>query len=218
MTVSPWLHVSSEGPVNLVNDMVHFRQGDMDGACGPYSLVMALVTLQVLTRQDVEAMYSWKGNTRKGKFKKGLTEHGALVSGGTDKDDLLSLANFFHAEGVVGEYVQNDKRTMVAAVQKALDKRAMPIIGVRWAGKEGHWMMVVGYQGVRGEDNFQITHLLCLDPGSERPITSLWNAVIAVFDADGKSVRSGQLPSEHWDSTTQKSPCAIFGVVLISRT
>jgi hypothetical protein len=31
--------------VNEFEDKVHFRQGDMDGACGPYCIAMSLLVL-----------------------------------------------------------------------------------------------------------------------------------------------------------------------------
>ncbi|HEJ1134341.1 TPA: hypothetical protein SLU32_004560, partial [Pseudomonas aeruginosa] len=33
----------SGGLCNVHGDKVHLRQGDMDGACGPYCLVMAML-------------------------------------------------------------------------------------------------------------------------------------------------------------------------------
>jgi len=39
MFVSPWLSVSPQGPVTCAphnNDHIHLRQGEIDGARGPY--------------------------------------------------------------------------------------------------------------------------------------------------------------------------------------
>jgi hypothetical protein len=41
------------GPVALLTDpeeAVHLRQGDMDGACGPYALVMAMIAMGLAKR------------------------------------------------------------------------------------------------------------------------------------------------------------------------
>lgn len=48
MLVSPLLSVSPHGPVTCApprHDLIHLRQGQMDGACGPYCAVMTLITL-----------------------------------------------------------------------------------------------------------------------------------------------------------------------------
>lgn len=37
MLVSPLLKVSPDGPVSSISeDLIHLRQGELDGACGPY--------------------------------------------------------------------------------------------------------------------------------------------------------------------------------------
>ncbi|WP_338743206.1 hypothetical protein [Pseudomonas sp. KK18] len=51
MFVSPWLMVSPDGPVTSALDkpgLIHMRQGDADAACGPYALMMGLITLGAL--------------------------------------------------------------------------------------------------------------------------------------------------------------------------
>lgn len=219
MTVSPWLMVSPTGPVTCAHgsDMqeVHLRQGGLDGACGPYSMVMALITLGVMHRDEALNMYQWDGRSREGKFRDELKKYGSLVSGGTTGNDMLELVGFFSTQGVGAEYVTGSKKDTVAQLALAVDNADIPIVGVSWAGGEGHWMMVVGYQGFEGEGTFQLTHLLCLDPGSETPRASLWNAVIEVFDDGGKSVHAGRLPSKFWGKSGEDSKCRIDDAVIV---
>jgi hypothetical protein len=219
MTVSPWLMVSPDGPLTCARDgqLVHLRQGGLDGACGPYSVVMALVTLGVMSYTEARNMYLWHGNSREGRFRTEIRNLGALVSEGTDYKDMLRLVDCFSGVGVGAEYVTGSKKEVVQQVQEAVDSQCAPIIGVRWAGGSGHWMMVVGYQGYDDDGDFQITHLLCLDPGSETPRTSLWNAVIELFNEDGSSVASGPLPSIHWGYDGKPESCRVEDALLICK-
>ena len=48
---------------------VHLQQGEMDGACAVYSMMMNLLILKVLTRnQVVNLKTTFKGNTAKGRL------------------------------------------------------------------------------------------------------------------------------------------------------
>lgn len=219
MMVSPWLMISHDGPLTYARggQLVHLRQGGLDGACGPYCVVMALVTLGIMCYDEARNMYQWHGNSREARFRNEIRNLGALVSEGTDSKDMLRLVDCFSGAGVGAEHVTGSKKEIVQQVRLSIDAQCAPIIGVRWAGGSGHWMMVVGYQGFEEDDHFQITHLLCLDPGSETPHTSLWNAVIEVFNDDGSSVASGPLPSVHWGYDGRPGNCRIEEAILVCK-
>jgi hypothetical protein len=220
MMVSPWLMVSADGPVTCAleeHQLVHLRQGGLDGACGPYSVVMALITLGVMRFDEAQNMYRWHGNSREGRFRNELRNLGALVSDGTNHKDLLRLIDCFSGANVGAEYICDGKKAIVEQVKDAIDCLCAPIIGVRFGGGEGHWMMVVGYQGFDDDGDFQITHILCLDPGSDTPRTSLWNAVIQVYEDDGSSVGSGPLPSIYWGYDGMQTSCRIEDALMICK-
>ena len=212
MFVSPWLMVSPDGPVTSALDkpgLIHMRQGDADAACGPYALMMGLITLGALEREHIAYMGDWDGRSRDGRFRNALREHGALVSRGTTTRDLIGLAEHFRREGILPELVNGNKKELVEAVQKEIKREAVALICVSWSKLEGHWLMVVGHQGYEDNGVYQPTHLLCLDPLSEAPKSSLWNAVIAVYDEEGKAVRGGTYSCDHWGMDGQVSPCKL---------
>ncbi len=214
MTVSPWLMLSSEGPITCAfeqRQLVHVRQGDLDGACGPYCAIIALITLGIMSRTEAENMDCFDGRTREGRFRESLNDLGALIYAGTDSEFLQRIARIFAGKGLVGHEVVGTKKAIVGKLASAVDDCNIPLVSVGWGGGSGHWLTVVGYQGFESGEDFQLTHILCLDPGSEPPITSLWNAVIEVFDEDGKSITSGRLASRHWDKNGVESPCQITG-------
>lgn len=218
MLVSPLLKVSPKGPVSSENaGLVHLRQGELDGACGPYCLITALITLGLMTRDDVtENMYRWKGSSREGRFRDALYAFGVLNSDGTEGSDLLWLTDFFKKKGLTARHVESTKKQVFHTVADAIEAGDLPIVGVEWQGGGGHWMLVAGYQGVIVDDELQLTHLLCLDPGQESPKASLWNAVVEVFNNDGASVNQGRMSSNFWGMDGDLCKCQIKDTVILS--
>lgn len=47
---------------------VHKQQGDLDGACSIYSLVMAMLCQKMITEEDIQILKSPDRRTPKGKF------------------------------------------------------------------------------------------------------------------------------------------------------
>lgn len=219
MFVSPWLLVSPDGPVTCALDepgLVHMRQGDADGACGPYALMMGLITLGALKRDRIAYMGDWDGRSREGRFRNALREHGALVSRGTTTRDLMELAEHFRREDVISALIDGNKKELVKSVQDEIARDAVALICVSWSKLEGHWLMVVGHQGYEENGVYQPTHLLCLDPLSEAPKSSLWNAVIAVYDDDGKALRGGTYSCDHWGMDGQVTSCKLDQLLTLS--
>ena len=101
-------------------------------------------------------------------------------------------------------------------MSNCIERGEVPIVGVTWEGGSGHWLVVVGVQGIESEYGHQLTHLLCLDPGYDNPKTCLWNAVIQVFHNDGTSVNKGRLTSTHWGNDGSERKCQIDSAVVLS--
>lgn len=224
MFVSPWLSVSPNGPVTCAHphahDYIHLRQGEMDGACGPYCVVMTLIALGVMTRDQAQSLDSFDGRTRLGRFRENLMAFGALVLEGTDDSDVSRLVHVFKHTGVETEVldVAPRRKTTIRNIADAVDNRKIPIVSVRWnGGHTGHWLLVIGYQGYQADDdeNMQITHLLCLDPTSEAPRVSLWNAVIEVFTEEGEAVKEGHYYCQHWGPNDPPTACRIDQSVVV---
>ncbi|MBH3432648.1 hypothetical protein I5T21_07070 [Pseudomonas citronellolis] len=221
MAVSPWLMVTDKGPTTCAgstSDRVHMRQGDADGACGPYALMMGLITLGALERDDITDMSAQHGNSRVGRFRNALQEHGALISGGTSTADLIGLADHFSGLGIQAEQTQGSKMALVERIQENIECNAIPLISVSWSMFEGHWMMVVGHQGFEVDGIYQPTHLLCLDPASEAPKASLWNAVIEVADDTGGALRGGAFTCNHWGLDGNAAKCKLDELLTLSRS
>lgn len=218
MMVSPLFKVSHLGPLaSTTGDLVHLRQGELDGACGPYCVVSALITLGLMGRDDVLAnMHAWKGSSREGRFRDALYKFGALSCEGTNGDDLQFLADHFKRVGLEAKYVEGRKNHVFDCVAEAVESGQLPIVGVQWAGGGGHWMLVVGYQGEQVGEDIQLTHLLCLNPGEEAPKASLWNSVLEVYKSDGSSIHKGSLASNFWGMDGKEMKCQIKDTFILS--
>lgn len=223
MFVSPWLSVSPSGPVTCArphaHEYVHLRQGEMDGACGPYCVVMTLIALGVMSRDQAQSLGSFDGRTRLGRFAEKLMGFGPLVSNGTYDYEVSRLVDVFKHTGVETEVldVAPRRKTTVRNIADAVDNRKIPIVSVAWDCGQAHWLLVVGYQGYQADDDdeFQITHLLCLDPTSEAPRVSLWNAVIEVFTEAGAAVSEGRYYCRHWGPNDPPAACRIDQSVVV---
>lgn len=218
MMVSPLFKVSHLGPLaSTTGDLVHLRQGELDGACGPYCVVSALITLGLMGRDDVLAnMHAWKGSSREGRFRDALYAFGVYSSEGTDGDDLLWLTDYYRRVGLQAEHVKGKKHYVFDCVADAVASGELPIVGVEWQGGGGHWMLVVGYQGEEVGEDIQLTHLLCLDPGQEAPKASLWNAVLEVYNSDGSSIHQGPITSNFWGMDGKVTKCQVKDTVILS--
>ena len=219
MTVNPLLMISPDGPIaSQSGELIHLRQGDLDGACGPYCMVMTLIAMGLMRRVEAQNMHTWDARTREGKFRDGLQKFGTLSRNGTFGYDLVELTDYFKYKGLRAVHLEGTKKQIFQGVTNAIDQGHFPIVGVDWQGEggNGHWILAVGYQGVATEGMSQMTHLLCLDPGQETPKTSLWNAVLSVFNSDGTSIKKGRMPSSHWGMDSTESGCHIVDTVILS--
>jgi len=189
-----------EGPVSQLNEQVHLRQGDMDGACGPYALMMSLIINGVIDRNEAIHIGDVDGRTRLGKFRDNLLLFGSLCHKGTFAGDLEWLGDCFKNKVTVDPYEGLSTKQLSATIKEYTDKDISVILGLHWQGGGGHWVVVVGYEQV-GE---QLTKLLVLDPGYPPSKINMWNAVIDLFDAEGYAINKSKFSGLHWTETSSK--------------
>ncbi len=157
--------------VNENGDLVHLRQGDMDGACGPYCVAMSLLVLDKIKRIEVTALEGIDYRTRVGRFLKKIGKLSPLVLDGADTNQVKQL--FVSHNQVSVESHSGAPKDMIAKVRAALSDNCPAIMWVRSQKKEkdglDHWTMAIGH----GEG-----YIYLLDPSSELPASNFWNAVI----------------------------------------
>lgn len=173
-------------------DKPFMRQGDLDGACAVYSLMMMLVLHQKVKRCDLvnrESKPGYTANKRlQDQFLSGLI---GLYRGGYDfqtlRDELHSCfkskatATVYTTDKDIEGNVTKDELNRI--IMKTIDAGNPVEVGFMYKGYDGgHAVVAVGYQLFKGR-----MILYCFDPAFELPFTSFWNSVIDVdLEVDGR--------------------------------
>jgi hypothetical protein len=163
---------------------VHLRQGDLDGACGPYCLAMALIAFGLAERDELIAG-RYHGNRRFAKFLRSLEQDKGrhLFRKGTTRDDFQKAIDQAFRRHVSLSYLSDHNapsinfRDFTEWFLKS-DAGVSPVILAIDFGKENagkHWVLVVGWEETEdGGSSF-----LVLDPGGSPPRQrECWNVKI----------------------------------------
>ena len=165
---------------------VFLKQGQLDGACVIYSLMMMLIFQQKLNRKDLRG----KAIDSKDYFVKSIQRHFLNYGlkggsrGGHYMGDVSKKLNLC-LKSNLSEYYTIRKRTWNTVTRQELHKKiraqldlGKPVmIGHRGAKGAGHAVVAIGYQ-MEGRKKMR---LFCLDPSGNSPYMQLWNNVIDVI-------------------------------------
>ena len=171
---------------------VFLKQGQLDGACVIYSLMMMLIFQQKLNREDLreKARYS-KDDFAKSIQKrflnyglKGGTRRGHIMSDVSKKLNLCLKSNLSE-HYTIRKHTWNtvSRQELHKKIRAQLDKRKPVMIGSHGVKGPGHAIVAIGYK-MEGRKKMR---LFCLDPSSFVPYMQLWNNVIDVdylYDED----------------------------------
>lgn len=154
------------------NDYVFLKQGHIDGACGVYSLFMALILLGIEANDTVTDLKSIKRSTRFGKLLKLLgTNYNQFLQDGLDSNEIIhlvenSFSKLINSKLYNGKYLQQ-------IIKTELQKDNAVLVGI--CGDDlGHWILAVGYEI---DDEKNISKIFFLDPSDDEP-TGYWNATV----------------------------------------
>ena len=186
ITVSQYLRLDKAGRlVNSRKEEVFLQQGDMDGACSIYSMMMSLIACSAIKREV--ATNIWKqidGRTREahlinaffrgedGMFRDGmelsiLAKRLIEVYGGKVYANYSSEA----------EYEDMSHSEFLSKICEDLDDGYACLIGFNYPKEGGHAMLAVGYEE---DEDGEIVRVFCLDPGRPLQACSYWNAVLDI--------------------------------------
>ena len=154
---------------------VHYRQGDLDGACGVYSLTMALLILGYLSEKEV-SIENDRLDLRKNRdrfLSRFYEEQGFLRSGYSSivlRRDIKQLCPEI-------EVVRKNPKDCEKAVEKISEYLSdnLPVIISTKFKEDGHYLVAIGQEI---DENSKISKIFCLDPGSPTPIYAPWNCFI----------------------------------------
>ena len=166
------------------------RQGDLDGACAVYSLMMMLMIHRKINRRELEDRKAAQNNTEGG-YNSYMRLQDQFLSGlkGLYKDGYYfrQLANELHScfkdkatatvnDEAIGKRADSKERQELAQSILRTIQDGHPIeIGFSRRRGYGHAIVAVGYTTYR-----TCLRLFCLDPGFDIPKTSFWNSIVDI--------------------------------------
>lgn len=184
---------------------IHLSQGCLDGACGPYSVVMTLLILGLLRWDEATSYGFWfDPDQAKGKFWSRLARQPGLLRDGSDLKELEKLLrSSFGPLLATSELAPSEE--LIPFTVANLRQQCPVIIGVRYSGG-AHWLVIVGYEE---DEQGNVTKLLALDSSSTKPQLTAGNAFIDIAaPAKGKQYKftwanaAGEFPVKLEDSLT----------------
>ena len=155
---------------------LHKRQGDLDGACAIYSLVMAMLCKGLLAEDDTKVYNRPNRRTDKGKFLYHFFNEKGMIRDGYTYTALAKEIN----ESPFGiKAIRKNPRTNVGRIDLISDYiyDNIPVI-ISVVFEDGAQALLA--VGIEVDSDETITKILCLDPGYPSPKYSSWNCFIDV--------------------------------------
>lgn len=163
---------------------VHIRQGDIDGACSIYALMMNLLILKTIRRRKLDDLYNRIKTSPEVErlFHEFFDKHG-LVREGFYFSELKQMVNRSFGKVVTATHYNSDsevaKDEYIGQIQQTIDSNQPIILGIDFKGG-GHAVLAVGYES----DDEGLFNIFCLDPAYACKPTSYWNMVISLYYKD----------------------------------
>lgn len=168
---------------------VLLSQGDMDGACSVYSLMMDLILIRTINRSDVTIRKKADGRMSKGRLLHEFLDNHGLVVNGFEFEELKSLLQSSFLKVVTSEYIDEDN--ILDRIKGSIDDDIPIIIGIYFNNKDGHALVAIGYDT---NSDGGLSEIYCLDPGLPKTNIGYWNAVIKVNEYRNTQYKHLYLP------------------------
>ena len=161
---------------------VFAKQGDLDGSCSIYSLMMMLIFHQKLDWEDLI-----DGNRAK-KYEfvdriqhEFLYEINGICSGGYSLPEISETANQCFGSKICEAYTTEpgtpnsiNRRILQERIKMYLDNRQPVMLGYSKPSEIGHSLVAISYR----RESKNLIRLCCLDPSHGVPFMHIWNTVI----------------------------------------
>lgn len=159
--------------------LAHLRQGEIDGACAVYSMMMCLIIEQVIKRKivtDVPDKKKLKRNTSEGRLIRHFLERQGMIVEGYEIENLSIELKRAFSKKVTPLYDNIEiNADFMKDVIEYLDDNHPVEIGFSYTKKSGHAVVAVGYE--IGND---VISLFCLDPGYDLVEGQYWNNILEI--------------------------------------
>lgn len=133
---------------------VHLQQGSLDGACGPYSLLMCLLICGLIERSAIISSYYSK-QTSIGKILKRIKDGQGLFIDGTGLGELKKFIAGTFPKKLEIETIEKSGVDVRSFVEKHVKENHPVIMGMEFPGG-GHWVVAIGLEYSR-ENNGALT-------------------------------------------------------------
>ena len=167
------LYAGRDGP--MVNKQpLHLRQGMLDMACGPHCVLMALMLMGELHRDDLDELDSFAVPRNQALTKLWKRSTGLYFTGSAPKELQSLLAPF--TDSIKSRYLRKAGRNGRAI--ECLEQRGTCIIGIH-NHDFSHWVLAVGFSThdkLTKPDKF-----LLLDPDTSTLPLTPWNATLSAL-------------------------------------
>ena len=183
------IDIGHDGPIANGPDgeeqLIHLAQGSMDGACGPYSLMMGLMICGLIDREDLIHLRKLDGRTNAGKLLSMLEKYQGFFRNGTEPSELVNMLEKSYPRALKAEYFKGTGVEVRNFVKKEIENNNPVILEIDFEKNSGHWVVVIGYE-YQDDDNREPLRFLLLDPNSQSPITSAWNGIVNAYGTGGR--------------------------------
>ena len=156
----------------------HLRQGQLDGACAVYSMMMCLIIEKIIRRSQVtNVTKELKRNTADGRLVRHFLENRGMIIGGYVFQKLRDELQTAFSKKVIPHYYDIDEvDDLIKEMFTCLNDNHPIEIGFDYkGGKSGHAVVAIGYQSALNS----IT-LYCLDPSYPMEQGQLWNNTLEI--------------------------------------
>jgi hypothetical protein len=155
---------------------LHKQQGDLDGACAIYSLVMAMLCEGLLTDDDTKVYNQPDRRTAKGKFLYQFFNEKGMIRDGCNYIPLAREINESPYKITATRKNPRTNKGRIELISEYICNNTPVVISVVFP-EGAHALLAIGIEkNIEGAT----TKILCLDPGCPSPKYSQWNCFIDV--------------------------------------
>lgn len=200
LRIHPALKSSRRGPV-VGSTPLHLRQSDLDGACGPHCMLMALMILGILKRGDLEILPKAKSRSMSQLW--WATERNFFS--GTTTSELHCMIEPYEKQVETRVFRRNQFERMT----ETIERNGIAVVCI-YNDLMSHWVLAVGVGGSDYvEEDATTDNILILDPGHGSIPLAAWNATLNVrSDAQGRHI---------YDTRNSRSKVYVGQAIALSR-
>lgn len=178
---------------------IHLRQGDLDGACTAYSVMMILIMIKAINFSDISIYKKHDKRNAKGRLIKEFLETKGLYRDGAYYDQVQKNLQHSFAKMVKSDWINTEGEESIKEIKNKLENDMPVLISVSFSGGK-HALVAIGLE--YDKDN-NITKIFCLDPSFDSPCATYWNSIINVEFTD-----KGKYPY-YWITAKGSNDCKV---------